>query len=568
MRFESDQPQVKQAFVAETAVAAESLHGKTEKADRQPLARQIYQTWQGVPRLVRVGGDYYDYSESRILSLTHTPRMCINRYKIDIGSTDWEIVPLCEEGKDKPSDAAIEHARYIRDWLMYRPNGNGESFSQIQMKFTDDLLTHDAGVLLKTYAAGGNRGLLEIDARDSSLFSKEIDDYLRLGRLFRTVQQPNNQVIKNMRVGYWYNWNSSPKIAFEPHHVVYMMDNPRSDIPYGTSMMYVMKHMIYSLMYDEEFYQEIFEEYGGKVPGIISPDITTSSGAANILNDNEFKRYKEALKDQLNSYSGILAVPSKTQLTPLVDFRLIQWLETQQSYRQLIIALFNLTPAILGYTADVHKATDASQQSLYIEKGLRPRLNTIQWYMNTQVLADFFWEEDKERNVFAHGHKGKWAGQPMDVMFRFKLYDQIGDKLQLEIDEKKLRMGMCTLNDILRKRHEPSVAWGDVSPLFLYGVQPWGQSYGSGSMNASVFKLLTGGVEPAIKQIQEAIKPAVDGLKPEDDKDVAKKFVDAFNASRVCPGFDCYNVKAHSLPTELSLPREVSKQAPKEYKVS
>ncbi|MFA5307085.1 MAG: phage portal protein [Candidatus Babeliales bacterium] len=546
--IEESPQQVKQDAPFEVS----DMRDNSIKVERQKLVAPSYLGWQGVPRKLYGGGDAYDYLESRRISLTPTPRLCIQRLKLDVGGTDWEIVPLCEEGSDKPTDEAIEHARQIFNWLYFRPNCNGEPFTQIMYQLVDDILTHDAGVLTKLYGSHGSKRLVEIQARDGALFTKDIDEYNRLGVKYPSVQMETSRR-ENMRVGYWYNWNTEPKIAYEPHEIVYISHDPRTDIRYGTSKMQVLKSLIYSLMYSEEYYYKFWEE-GGNNPGIISPDITTASGSANILNPTEYKAFKEAFSDKLRDYMKMLIAPGKTQISPLSDPKALGWLETEDSYRHLVVALFNETPAILGWTKDIHKATDESQKSIYIQKGLWPLLNTIQWYMNTQVIADWFWSEDKERNVFAHGHEGKFAGKKMDCMFRYKLYDPIGEKLQLDIDEQRLKNGLTSINNLLREQHRGTVDWGDINPLFLYNVQQWGQSYAGGSMEVDVFKNLTG-VEPMIKEIQQAIQP-----KPKDENaNINSDIVKAFNKSRdnnPARTFDCSSIKAFELPATIrSSPR-------------
>lgn len=535
MRINDETRQVKQQ---EVAAPVELYRSNMVRTEEHKWNAASYTSWQGVPRTVYGGGEYYDYLKARRLSLTPTPRLCIQRLKLDAINTAWEIVPLCEEGEDKPSDAAVEHARQIFEWLFYRPNYNYEPFSQILGKVVDDILTHDAGVIAKHYGKSGNRPLVELLARDGALFTKEIDEYMRLGKVYPTLSY-GKESRRNMRVGYWYNWSTEPKFPLEPHEVVYMSHDPRTDIPYGTSKMTVLEHMVSSCMYSEEFYENVWEKYGGTPPGIISPDISSTNGQSNVLAGDEYTRFKGALQEQLRQYAKVLVTPAKTQFTPLIDFNLFKWLETEDSYRHLIVALFNETPAILGWTKDIHKATDESQKSIYIQKGLWPLLNTIQWYMNTQVIADWFWSEDRSDSEFRHRHNGKFAGSKMDVMFRFKLYDPIGDKQQLEIDEKRLQLGLKRVNDVLHEQHQDPVEWGDINPLFLYGVQQWGQSYAGGAMDAEVFKRLTGGVNPGIKEIQAAIKPTT----PEQPNASEEAFV----KSRVQYAFSAGNVKAFDL---------------------
>jgi hypothetical protein len=477
-----------------------------ERTAKHQMAQGLYINWQGVPRTLYGGGPDYDYIESNMLATTPTPRMCIQRKKFDIANTPWEIVPLPKDGKDKPDNEAIQHAKQISEWLYFNPNRNYEPFRHILAQLSDDLDKHDAAALQKTYGRNGDRHLVEISARDGALFRKDVNLLLDLGVVYDNYTM-DNKVYHNLRVGYWYNWDSTPKIAFEPHEIAYIMEDPRTDIPYGTSRCATLRAMLLSMMYDSEFYNE-YGEKGFKNPCIIGPDVVSSTTSSGVMNPTEFQSYKESLKTQLEEYMTKAVTNSKTSVSMLSDMKAMQWLETKTEYRQIAIANFNLTPAAIGYTKDLQKSTETSQLSLYIQRGLWPRLKMIEWYMNSSVIADWFWTEKKETNIYAHGHKGQFADKPMDVMFRFKLLDPIGDQLQLDIDDKKLRSGLTTINAVLKQRGEDTVKWGDVCPLFFYNPQQFGQSYAGGSMTAAEWKRLIG-IEPGVKQVVDAVQPKV-----------------------------------------------------------
>jgi hypothetical protein len=158
------------------------MRGRLDKPEQQATTSSEFSNWKGTTRRIRLGGDFYDHLESRLLSLTPTPRLCIDRYKIDVASTPWEIVPLIEEGRDSPTDEAIAHAKQIWEWLYYKPNYNNEPLSQIFAKTTDDLCTHDAGVFLKLYGQGGGKRLVELHAKDAD------DNHdLHFGRIFANI---------------------------------------------------------------------------------------------------------------------------------------------------------------------------------------------------------------------------------------------------------------------------------------------------------------------------------------------------------------------------------------------
>lgn len=501
----------KQSELDITSMQLDSLRNENYKLRQVQLAQPSFIQWRGVPRVTYAGGEAYDYIQSRMLASTPTPRMCIKRKKQDVMNTLWEITPL-PNSEGKITETAKQHAKAISDWLYFRPNWNQESFAQIIGKVSEDLDVHDAATITKTYAAKANKHLVQIHARDSALFTKDIDTYLNLG-VVTPFYEMDGKRYKNLKVGYWYNWNADPKVAYEPHEVVYLMDDPRTDIPYGTSPMYTLRSMLHSLMYSDEFYQAYWQN-GAKNPCIIGPDVVSSTSSSGVMLDADFQKYKIQLKEQMQEYMTRAVTNSKTNISMLSDPKTLGWLEQQDSYIRLCTANMNMTPVAIGYTKDIQKSTEESQMSLYIQRGLWPRLKNIEWYMNTQVIADWFWTEKPEyaytRNgkikCFSHEHKGRFAGQPMDVMFRFKLYDPVGEAKELELTEKRLKAGLTSFADALKKHGLPNVSWKDIMPLFCFNPQQWGQSYTGGAIDADLFKRVTG-IEPAVKDLVAATTP-------------------------------------------------------------
>lgn len=466
------------------------------RVEKKPERPDYTFGWKGLPRRAYAGGDFIDVKELRRLALTPTPYMCIQRLDNDVMNTQWEVIPLAKEGQKEPDITAKNHAEWIRNWLYFQPNENGEPFMHVIAKAVTDLLILDAGVIIKEYGRTGNRSLVQIWARDGGAFWKEVDKYGRLGKVFPniTIEQ---KTYKNYKVGYWFNVGQ-PRIPWEPHEVIYMMQYPRADIPYGTSKMYVIKTLIGALMHGEEWYYEYWLK-GGIGSCII--------GTEGELTDAQWKSWTERLKNKLEA-SGIKQIPMDRAPTvqPLGMPEQIKWLETKDEYRHLVMAIFNTTPEILGFTKDIHKATAESQRSVYIRRGLYPLLRMLEWYINTQIIAEFFTEEYKERGVYAHGHKGRWAGQPVDVLFRFKLFDPIGERQKLEIDEKRLKLGLTTINKIRAREGLKPVPWGNINPLFLLFPQQWSQSFwGYDFHDPASWSKLTG--LPAPTEVLSAVQP-------------------------------------------------------------
>lgn len=491
----------KQLDVAVANLSA--LMGAAEKTRNLQLALPNMSSWRGVPRLPYAGSpDVYDWLHARMLANTPTPRMCINRKKQDVMCTAWEIVPL-PNSEGVITETAKQHAREIYNWLYFKPNSNRESFAFIQGKLSEDLDTHDAGVLTKTYAKRGSKHIVEIHARDGALFTKEINLYHNLGVIHPTLRM-NGETYQNFKVGYWYNSGSEPLVAYEPHEVVYMMDNPRSDVFYGTSPGYTLKAMLLSLMYENEFFHEYWAK-GGKNPMIVGPDLVSSQDRPVVMDDTNYKAYKESLKEQLNEYMTRAVSQVKSKVEMLSDPKALGWLETRDEYRNLVMANYGVNPIVVGYTKDAQKSIEESQMSLYIQRTLWPRLKMMEWHFNTQVIADWFWTEDEPYTVFSHGHKPRFEG-PMDVMFHYKLYDPIGEARELDITERMLKAGLMGFVDALKRHNLGDVDWKDIAPFFVTNPQQWGQSYTGGAIKPEVFKRITG-VEPLIKEIIRSTAP-------------------------------------------------------------
>lgn len=479
------------------------IDSDVEKTAANPLS--YMRGWKGIQRLNYVFGDAVDIVELQKLACTPTPNMCINRIATDVSTTQWEITPLSKEDAEKPTDVAKDHARFIQNWLMDGLNDNGESFQSILHKVTRDISILDAGLIQKEYANSGNRSLVQLWSGCGGLYLKEMDSFQRIGIVQDVFRK--QQSVQNFKVGYWFNpWYSSENnfnIPFEPHEIIYMMQYPRSDIPYGSSSVQALRVMLSGLMYGEEFYQEFWRE-GGVGNVMISTEQS--------MTDPQYAQWSDRLRTEMKA-KLIKMIPLdsnpkvQTMMTPIKE---IGWLETRSEYRSMVIAMFNVTSEVLGFTGDIHKATAESQRSVYIERGLWPKLKLLEWYINKQIIEEFFAAEDPEHSPhFMHGHKGKWAGATIDCMFRFKLYDPIGDKQQLEVDEKQLLQGLTTVNDIRRRNGLKELSWGDINPQFLLNPQQWSQSWMYQAFTDADWKKLTGCNAPdRVAQIPAAVKPA------------------------------------------------------------
>lgn len=454
--------------------------------------------WQGIQRVAYGGGPLIDPNELRNLANSPTPLMCIQRLVEDVQNTQWDVIPLAKENQEIPDAQALAHARSIRDWLWQGPNENRESFAHILSKVVSDLMILDAGVMHKEYAAKPPHAFVQLWTNDGGLFTKEIDVYQRLG--VKKDVDIEAKMIQNYHVGYWYNPYGTPNVPWEPHEIVYMMQHPRTDTPYGTSKMFSLKTIVGALMYGEEYYHNFFETGG-------TGNLFFSTEEA--LTDPQWQEWRQRIKAEMDAvYFKVIPLDRKPNVATFgATPQQMQWLETRADYRHMVMALLNVTSEVLGFTADIHKATAESQRSVYIRRGLWPLLKNIEWYINTQIITEFFWQEQRDPQIYQHMHEGKWAGKPIDVLFRFKLFDPLGEQQQLDIDEKSLKLGLSKVNEIRRRNGLSTLPWGDINPQFLLNPQQWCQSWFYGAFDPLPWEQATG--LPAPTKVLDAVKPAV-----------------------------------------------------------
>ena len=517
-RYEKQQPHV-------------SRITKTERTDQkqEPNEPAYYEGWEGVPRTVMDGGDYFDYVQARAFGLSPTPLRCATRIIDDILGTQCEVVALPKDNDREPTDEAKLHAKQISNWMFNQPNENGESIYQIIGKSLFDSVFLDAGVIAKEYAYLPDHPLTQIHALDGGRFWMERNKYRRLGVVQNVTI--DNKLYNNYKVGYWEHPLGGDALPWEPHEIVYMMQYPRSDIPYGTSLMYSLRNVVQAAMYGDEYYRELGENgYVGSI----------TISAPETLTQTNYDAFKARIKEAIRGGKMLKTVPIDSNGAPKpMGFspRDLALLETLAEYRNMIIVGFGLTPVDLGYSVSQRgssPSTIEASRSTYIRHGLFPRLKMLEWYINSQIIWDWFKAEEPDINepgAFMHGHVGKFAkhigegivtNAPIDVAFRFKLYDPVSDRQSLEINELELKLGLREYNEILKSRGLPDVPWSKYSPLFLTDPLKFAQGFSYPILMRKAFADITG---VSVEDIPAPPTPAPETTPQQDDE--------AFKQSRV-----------------------------------
>lgn len=342
---------------------------------------------------------------------------------------DWDIIPKEDYDYDEVKDKIIERKEFLK-----HPNKNRESFAIVIRAALKDILELDAGVLVKVFTRDsydfenlepksgapmlkekGQRKMVEIYARDGASFLAETDKF-------------------GFVTGYWqysYQIPAHP-MWFNREEICYIKRNHRSMSPYGYAPTQAVLDLIKSLHYSTLYNKRFFEE--SSIPDGVLSILNTSKPEM----DNFLSQWQSDFKAQPHKFA---VVNQDIKWMPLSALQKeLEFLETQAWYYKLIIAMFGLTPAELGITDDVNRATAATQAELSRRKGIRPLLKLLEDYINEEIMSEFGDE---------------------DIIFQF-IYDDPTEKNQALINaELELRLGLKSINEIRDEWGLEPVDWGE-----------------------------------------------------------------------------------------------------------
>lgn len=294
---------------------------------------------------------------------------------------------------------------------------------------------------------GRGRMMTEIFVRDGASFLVEVDKF---------------GAIK----GWWqysYQIPAHP-MWFNREEISYTKMMPRGSSPYGFSPVQAALDLIKQLDYSQQYNKKIFENQG--VPdGIITvPDASEA----------DMRRFNEMWNQEMIGRPHKLATwNSEINFVPFMrNNREMEFLKSQQWLFKLIISAFNLTPAELGFTEDVNKATSATQADIARRKGIRPLLNLLEEKLTRDIIHELGY---------------------MDVKFRFTVRDLTEEEVESEINERNLRNGLTTINEIRIRKGEEPVPWGE-------GFNPFGLMIADNPFNQAEQAVM--GTNPAGKPSQ------------------------------------------------------------------
>jgi len=457
---------------------------------RAQLPEWYYYPPFGQPRKVDI---------TRLRDLAEQPwiSLCVTTLIDKFASLDWDIVPKNKE------DYSEDDIKVIKNFLM-RPNENGETIHSIMKKWARDLLEIDAGAIVKVFDDKSYEK--EIEIKDGKKVESEIKKTVKkkvekniyykegmnrgciykkedIEMSFNILKPKGKRELKEIYsydggsfqcdtdvTGFIYRWfqysfrlpKNIPNI-FDKDEICYSMRYPRSDRPYGWSVIQSIEKVVLTLKSQVDYFLGFFKEKG--IP----------EGILSILDSNkaELERLAEHWKKETmgrNHKLGIISRDIKfTNLT--VTSKDMEVLTTQQWFAKMVMAMFKLNIPILSLRGEAPKAGLESLRTSEMADALKPLMQEWDALMDNDIIPEIL-QIPKELCKY------EW---------KFDMYDLETDERTRTMQREDVKAQILTINEVREEERglEP-VSWGDepinVMPSFnSFAGQNQGQGDSQGS---------------------------------------------------------------------------------------
>jgi len=350
-------------------------------------------------------------------------------------STPWEVVAKDAKYQDDPPPQIQREIDYVT-FFLNNCNENKESIETLVSMAVQDLLELDAGCFVKGFSGNsyaqtpagglklqpmGNRDLVELWARDggSMLYETDVN-----GVKYRVWQ-------------YSYLHPAVAPLEFDVNEIAYFMQYPRAYSVYGWSPLQSMDNILSSLINSAAWNSTFFAE------------ATLPSGMIGVQNMNpeELERFRQYFRTEIKGrWHRIAVVNSDVKYVPFaLTNRDMQWLDGQQWYAKIVMALFNVTPTELGFTDDIRATGKAmgAQDEVGKRKSTLPILRLIEQVVNNQIVSEL----------------------SQVCIFRYKPVDRSEELMQIDVDNKDMQGGKRTINQIRAARGLGPPVWFGEEPM-------------------------------------------------------------------------------------------------------
>ena len=380
--------------------------------------------------------DRITFDEMRLVYEKNTwVRACVDKIVTRLSMIPPKIIPIesaTEQGKT--TDEQLRHSEEIAEFLI-NPNSSRESFGSIRQKIDRDLLIYDAGSIEIVRDANGRPA--EMYACHGSDFMLNTD---KSGN-FADYQKAYFERMESDPVGLWYGIDE----------IIYLVMNPRSGTPYGTSKIETLSKTIVNSVKVENYNADLFGNDA-------TPRLAVMFNNVSIDRLQEYQEYWDSklrgkphrpiLISTGEGEGGVKVERIGLQPSEMSFKQYSQWMLEQ------VMSVFNMQPLVLGMvTPNTGKLNSEQQQEQFERDALLPQLTTFAYHFNSELI----WSLPNP----LIGHKGGFGYK--DVYLDWGLDRELNEAEQWELDKEALAQGVVTPNWVRKERYGlPPVRWGNI----------------------------------------------------------------------------------------------------------
>lgn len=326
--------------------------------------------------------------------------ICVKKIVEGIARLDWSI-----KCKDKQKQAEYEKTGVIDEITnFFEKPSELDFFDTWIKKLLRDVLEVDAFCLYPNRARNGK--LISLEVIDGSMIKPVIDDRGRVLAYQQIVYGvPGSNYIR-------YGLDTLDEVlpmpfpgldgSELPQELIYQPINVRSDNPYGIAPVELVIMAVNMALRKQSFDLSYFTD--GNIPEML---LSPPEGMMNVDQVAEFEDYFNAVlagNDGARRRAKFLAwAANPTILKPFVyDTVLDQWM------LKLTCAAYGVTPAEIGFTDDVNKATSEGQENVQFRGGIKPIAQWLAKIFKQIIVLEFgypdlkfVWEFNENEDALA-----------------------------------------------------------------------------------------------------------------------------------------------------------------------
>ena len=374
----------------------------------KPGASLTYETLRNMSR-------YYDIA-----------RTCISIKQNQITQLPWDITTTDAEDKtDYKEEIALR-----KSWLQ-NMGGFRQKFSKVLKKVIEDILVIDGVAIYKRRAL--NKSLMGVTLVDPSTIK------LRVDKAGMTPQPPEPAFEQWIR--------GTKRAELTADEMYYHISNPRSDSPYGYSIMEGLMVTVESSLKVGMFNMSYFTD--GTMPEGFY-ELPPEWGL------NQIKSYIEAWDSMMagdpKNMRKIRFMPASPQgrgFTPAKSFDLAGIQPFMEWLMKITCSAFGVMPQELGFTDSVNKATSEEQTEITKRNSIKALAFELE-----EMINDILWNND----ILVDG---KILKANSNLKFIFDDLDPKDELQDAQIAETHVKTGLISINQWRKEKGDDPIDGGD-----------------------------------------------------------------------------------------------------------